>query len=52
MLTARDDETDLLVGLVVGADDYLTKPFSMRELTARVRAVSNAYAAARTNVAG
>jgi DNA-binding response OmpR family regulator len=39
MLTARDDETDLLVGLAVGADDYLTKPFSMRELTARVRAL-------------
>jgi DNA-binding response OmpR family regulator len=37
MLTARDDETDMLVGLGVGADDYLTKPFSMRELTARVR---------------
>src|ERR1700742_5078029 len=36
MLTARDDETDMLVGLAVGADDYLTKPFSMRELTARV----------------
>jgi DNA-binding response OmpR family regulator len=36
MLTARDDETDLLVGLAVGADDYLTKPFSMRELVARV----------------
>jgi DNA-binding response OmpR family regulator len=36
MLTARDDETDLLVGLGVGADDYLTKPFSMRELVARV----------------
>ncbi|GLZ08544.1 DNA-binding response regulator [Actinomadura sp. NBRC 104412] len=39
MLTARDDETDLLVGLGVGADDYLTKPFSMRELTARIRAI-------------
>jgi DNA-binding response OmpR family regulator len=39
MLTARDDETDMLVGLGVGADDYLTKPFSMRELTARVRAL-------------
>ncbi|GAA1878293.1 response regulator transcription factor [Actinomadura bangladeshensis] len=39
MLTARDDETDLLVGLGVGADDYVTKPFSMRELVARVRAV-------------
>src|SRR5689334_9055877 len=39
MLTARDDENDLLVGLAVGADDYLTKPFSMRELTARVHAL-------------
>ena len=39
MLTARDDETDLVVGLAVGADDYLTKPFSMRELVARVRAL-------------
>ena len=39
MLTARDEETDLLVGLAVGADDYLTKPFSMREVIARVRTV-------------
>lgn len=39
MLTARDDETDLLVGLAVGADDYLTKPFSIRELAARVHAL-------------
>jgi len=39
MLTARDDETDVLVGLGVGADDYLTKPFSMRELVARIRAL-------------
>jgi DNA-binding response OmpR family regulator len=39
MLTARGSETDLVVGLEVGADDYLTKPFSMRELTARVRAL-------------
>ena len=39
MLTARDDETDLLVGLAVGADDYVTKPFSPRELVARIRAV-------------
>ncbi|ODR11887.1 DNA-binding response regulator [Mycolicibacillus koreensis] len=37
MLTARTAETDLLVGLGVGADDYLTKPFSMRELRARVQ---------------
>ena len=39
MLTARDDEIDRVVGLEVGADDYLTKPFSMRELIARVRAL-------------
>ena len=39
MLTARADETDVLVGLGVGADDYLTKPFRMRELVARVAAL-------------
>ncbi|MFN8051223.1 MAG: response regulator transcription factor [Acidimicrobiales bacterium] len=39
MLTARDDEADLVLGLAMGADDYLTKPFSPRELVARVRAV-------------
>jgi len=38
MLTARDDEIDRVVGLEMGADDYLTKPFSMRELMARVKA--------------
>src|ERR1700736_916763 len=39
MLTARTDESDKLVGLELGADDYLTKPFSPKELVARVRAV-------------
>lgn len=39
MLTARDDEADRLVGLAVGADDYLTKPFSPRELVARIAAL-------------
>lgn len=39
MLTARTDEVDRIVGLEVGADDYMTKPFSMRELTARVKAL-------------
>lgn len=39
MLTARDSEADKLLGLEVGADDYMTKPFSVRELGARVRAV-------------
>lgn len=38
MLTAREDETDKVFGLEIGADDYITKPFSIRELMARVRA--------------
>jgi DNA-binding response OmpR family regulator len=38
MLTARDDEIDRVIGLEMGADDYVTKPFSMRELLARVKA--------------
>jgi DNA-binding response OmpR family regulator len=39
MLTARDEEPDRVVGLELGADDYLTKPFSLRELSARIKAV-------------
>jgi len=39
MLTARDEEVDKVVGLEVGADDYMTKPFSMRELLARIKAL-------------
>jgi two-component system, OmpR family, alkaline phosphatase synthesis response regulator PhoP len=46
MLTARDDETDKLIGLELGADDYVTKPFSPRELVARVRAVLRRHAGA------
>ena len=44
MLTARDDETDKVVGLELGADDYVTKPFSPRELAARVGAVLRRHA--------
>ena len=39
MLTARDDELDKVLGLELGADDYVTKPFSSRELASRIRAV-------------
>lgn len=39
MLTARDSEVDKIVGLELGADDYITKPFSLRELSARIRAI-------------
>ena len=46
ILTARDDETDRVIGLELGADDYVTKPFSPRELVARVRAVLRRHAAA------
>ncbi len=48
MLTARGEESDKLIGLELGADDYLVKPFSPKELVARVRAVLRRYAEART----
>lgn len=50
VLTARDAETDLLVGLAIGADDYMTKPFSMRELVARVHALLRRADHARVRV--
>ena len=52
MLTARDAETDVLVGLGVGADDYLTKPFSIRELAARVHALLRRVERAAEQAAG
>jgi DNA-binding response OmpR family regulator len=52
MLTARADEVDRVVGLEVGADDYLTKPFSMRELLARVKALLRRVRLIREEVAG
>ena len=51
MLTARAEETDKLIGLSVGADDYLTKPFSPRELVARVKAVLRRSRPQRDSVA-
>ena len=47
MLTARDEEPDRIIGLEVGADDYLTKPFSPRELVARMKAIFRRSRAAR-----
>jgi DNA-binding response OmpR family regulator len=50
MLTARDEEIDRVFGLEIGADDYVTKPFGLRELTARIRAVSRRRASAEIPV--
>ena len=46
ILSARDDEVDRILGLELGADDYVTKPFSARELVARVHAILRRTAAA------
>lgn len=48
MLTAKSEETDKVIGLEVGADDYLTKPFGLRELAARIRSVLRRTATGRT----
>jgi two-component system response regulator VicR len=50
MLTARDEEVDRVVGLELGADDYVTKPFSVRELMARVKAVLRRIGSAEAGV--
>jgi two-component system response regulator ResD len=52
MLTARGEETDRVVGLELGADDYIAKPFSPREVVARVRAVLRRTQGAATDVSG
>lgn len=52
MLTARDDEIDRVIGLELGADDYLTKPFSMREFLARVKAQLRRVRLVRQEISG
>jgi len=52
MLTARDDEVDKVLGLELGADDYITKPFSIREFRSRVRAVLRRAAGSRLDLSG
>src|SRR5262245_9963646 len=52
MLTARDDEVDKVLGLELGADDYITKPFSIREFRSRVRAVLRRAASLRRDAPG
>jgi two-component system, OmpR family, response regulator CpxR len=52
LLTARGDEVDRIVGLEIGADDYLPKPFNTRELTARLRAILRRSSAGAPSVAG
>ena len=52
MLTARGDETDRVVGLELGADDYIVKPFSPRELVARIKSVLRRTAAGQTRAPG
>src|SRR5207244_4973595 len=51
MLTARDDELDKVIGLELGADDYITKPFSIREFRSRVRALLRRATAPRHTAA-
>lgn len=52
MLTARDTEADKILGLEVGADDYMTKPFSVRELAARIRAILRRSTRQKTETEG
>ena len=49
MLTAKSGETDKIIGLEIGADDYITKPFSVRELLARIKVVLRRYQATKNN---